>query len=123
MTVVAHSDDVVAHKGRFCARREYRAELDACPNWIEVCRDFWSIFGDRDFFLSSIGRSAASAGAAGRSSERGKVSAGSRGLKKYTQKRNEGTFDALSGAVSDLSDGKFGLGVSSAFATTHRRCG
>ena len=92
MKFIAQSDDVVAQKGRFCARREFLAELDASPNWIEDCSGFWSIYRAGVFSLRGISRCDASVGAAARSSERGMLSASSRGLKKYPQKRNEGTL-------------------------------
>ena len=92
MTFIAHSDDVVAPEGRFCARREFLVELDASRNCIEVCSDFLSIGQARTLSLRGIGLRDASVGAAGRSSNRGKLSPSSRGLKKYTQKRNEGTL-------------------------------
>jgi hypothetical protein len=89
---IAHSDAVVAHKGRLCATREFRAELDASRNWIEVCSDFSSIFRIRELSQNVSGLRDASENAAARSGDRGKCSASARGLKNYAQKRNEQTL-------------------------------
>jgi hypothetical protein len=91
-SIIAQSDDVVAQKGRFCARREFRAEFDASRNRKEVCSDFWGSFRAREFSLACISLRNASIGAARRSSTHGKLLASSRGLKKYAQKRNEETL-------------------------------
>ena len=88
----AQSDDVVAQKGRLCARREFFIELDASQNRIEIYSDFWSIFRARAASQKVIGLRDASVGAARRSSARGKSSAIARGLKNYAQKLNERTL-------------------------------
>jgi hypothetical protein len=71
VTLLTQSDDIVAQKRPFGATRQFVAKCDASPCWIEVCNDFGSIFPALVCSLKVVGPRGASAGAAGRSSERG----------------------------------------------------